>query len=104
MRAVTVALALALMASPSVAEVDPDSGMALGNHCADDGPEAFGGVFCLGFIDAAGDFAEACPSGVTTLGQTVAVVRKYLADHPERLHERASYLVVEAIEGAWPCP
>src|SRR3990172_4754219 len=98
----TLALVLVLVASPSLAEVDPHSGMALANHCADDAPEAFGGVLCLGFIDAAGDFAEACPSGVTTLGQTVAVVRKYLADHPERLHQLASGLVVEAIEGAWP--
>jgi hypothetical protein len=42
------------------------------------------------------------PDGVTT-GQLAQVVRKYLAEHPERLHLNAPVLVADAVSGAWPC-
>jgi hypothetical protein len=42
------------------------------------------------------------PDGVAT-GQIMVVVRKYLKDHPERLHLPAAALVIEAIHTAWPC-
>ena len=36
-------------------------------------------------------------------GQFVSIVKKYLNDHPERLHETAASLVLRAIRGAFPC-
>ena len=42
------------------------------------------------------------PNG--TVGQMIKVVQKYLADHPERLHEEALQLVLDAYGDAFPCP
>ena len=36
--------------------------------------------------------------------QVTTLVRKYLADHPERLHTRAASLIMNAMIGAYPCP
>lgn len=43
------------------------------------------------------------PSGVT-LGQSMAVVKKYLRDHPENWNWKASWIVSVAIMEAFPCP
>lgn len=39
----------------------------------------------------------------STPGQYARVVIKFLNEHPERLHERASFLVVDALIEAFPC-
>ena len=36
--------------------------------------------------------------------QTIVVVRKYIADHPERWDLGAPFLVREALVKTWPCP
>lgn len=36
--------------------------------------------------------------------QLIAIVQKYLADHPERLHLRASGLIMNSMIEAFPCP
>jgi hypothetical protein len=41
-------------------------------------------------------------NGVTNV-LLLAVVKKYLKDHPERLHIRAAVLVIDGIKLAWPC-
>lgn len=46
----------------------------------------------------------ACIPEGATYEQTVRVVLKYLRDHPEKLHERRSTLMLEAIASAFPCP
>lgn len=42
------------------------------------------------------------PNGVT-LGQSAQVVKKYMGEHPERLHRWADEIVLEAVTAAWPC-
>jgi len=37
-------------------------------------------------------------------GKLKEVVKKWLNDHPERLHEPAAPSVLTAINEAWPCP
>ena len=42
------------------------------------------------------------PDGVK-YPQIWAVVEKYVKDHPERLHQTAFELIMDAIKEAWPC-
>jgi len=48
-------------------------------------------------------FPVCIPDGAT-FEQLALVVSKYLHDHPERLNEPSSGLVIQAAEQAWPCP
>jgi hypothetical protein len=61
--------------------------------------------FCYGYIlgveDASGH-THCRPEG-TTMIQNVRVVVKWLRDHPERLHERADTLILQALKTAFPC-
>ena len=62
-------------------------------------------------------FAEACymwqmkspdeapfslPSDLLIFQQFAKIVHKYLSDHPDRLHERAEFLVFDALTSAFP--
>jgi len=42
------------------------------------------------------------PRGVTTI-QTVRVIKKYLADNPEKAHRPTRYIASIALAGAFPC-
>ena len=42
------------------------------------------------------------PSGVNQ-GQIVKVVRKYIDEHPEKLHELYGKLIIEALNESFPC-
>lgn len=44
-----------------------------------------------------------CVPGTATNEQIVLVVEKFLADHPERLHEDIKMLVPSALREAFPC-
>jgi Rap1a immunity proteins len=61
---------------------------------------------CVGFIDGlmygVGGTLFCPPKGGTT-SQGVAVIVKYIEARPERMHERFSKLVAEALITAWPC-
>ena len=71
---------------------------------------------CMGVIDGfagAASFYESQPGSpgaicfpaeVTTIGQSVRVVDKYLQSHPEQLHEPATVLIFGAFLAAYPCP
>lgn len=72
--------------------------------------------WCMGYIDGFldgwsdlalvtghGHMGPCVPSGVS-YGQLVKVVRKYLDDHPERLHMSSRHLVIFSINTAFPCP
>jgi hypothetical protein len=71
-------------------------------------------MFCLGYAEGlihgimAADIMRGvgltfcAPLEVTNL-QAVRVIRKYIADHPERAHEVTSILAVEALRKAFPC-
>ena len=65
--------------------------------------------YVVGVEDAYLDtvFMPACipsGSGGIKVNQLISVVRKWLNEHPERLHEAAEGLVLAAINEAWPCP
>lgn len=73
------------------------------HHAASD---TFLGGVCLGFIDAtyrALNKRDFCGTSSTTRQQVVAVARKYLNDHPEKLGNDESQLVIEAFKQAFPC-
>jgi hypothetical protein len=65
--------------------------------------------FCSGYILGTADALQishlTCRphSDVATL-QTVAVVRRYILDHPEQWHEHAATIVYAALVRAFPCP
>jgi hypothetical protein len=67
--------------------------------------------FCAGFITStwyaffsAREQRYFCDPPNATVDQAIKVVEKYLADHPEGLHEEAMVLVFDAWEDASPCP
>ena len=83
--------------------------------------ETAGAGVCLGFVGGTWEAANmvnairrfdpncfelpsyCIPNGVT-LGQMVQVVVKYIKQHPENLHNKASIVSLNAMRTAWPCP
>jgi len=89
-------------------------GTNLLEHCETDDS------FCFGFVTGAAigihvgsgmygmkirDVVWCVPEGADGISasQHVAVVQKYLRDHPEKLHRPAEELVAEALNQAFPC-
>lgn len=112
MRRINSILAAAVFTAFLISPVDAKySGKELSNICSSgDVVEA---AFCYGFVngvvDTYMDFGytlktdQACfPEGVTG-EQVIAVVIKYLQEHPEHWHYSASSNVMEAINKAFPC-
>jgi hypothetical protein len=69
---------------------------------------------CWGYMGAVQDFAGAvdetgqrllgfCPSPGTKLTQHIRVFNNYARTHPQELHEKASVLVLRAMQNAFPC-
>lgn len=69
---------------------------------------------CLGFIEGVSDTTQALqiednacyflfPAGPVRADQLVDIVRRYLADHPEKRQLNAATLVINALQTAWPC-
>ena len=54
-------------------------------------PDAADGYQAMRVVDAADGY------------QAMRVVVKFLTDHPERLHERDTWLVLGSFQKAWPC-
>jgi hypothetical protein len=65
------------------------------------------GAYVSGSVDALA-FGDEVRQGVCIppipYSQVMAVVEKYLHDHPEELHRAASLLIYKALKGAFPCP
>src|SRR5436309_319167 len=69
---------------------------------------------CWGYMSAVQDFATivvndrrilySCPGPDTELTQLIRVFTNYARTHPQELHEKASVLVMRAMETAFPCP
>ena len=105
-----IALALCLAATPAVA--DFLTGNDLQATCpAKAGSDAHG--VCRGYAMAIADMlslisqdfpnGRVCiPEGVQS-AQAVAVISKFLNDHPERLHQPATWLLWDAFKAAFPC-
>src|SRR5206468_9437999 len=47
--------------------------------------------------------ALVCIPERATIKETVRVFLKYMKDHPEKLHEGADLMILEALAGAFPC-
>jgi len=68
---------------------------------------------CLSYISGVSDATEGPAKGMfgitfclpdnVTQGQIADVVKKWLSDNPQDRHFTASWLVVAALAGAWPC-
>ena len=64
---------------------------------------------CTVLLRGIGDMTRLAPSlGVCIPDaadgyQAMRVVVKFLTDHPERLHERDTWLVLGSFQKAWPC-
>jgi Ssp1 endopeptidase immunity protein Rap1a len=60
----------------------------------------------MGYVAGVGEALDGlawCSRPGVTLGQTMDVVSKYLRDNPEKLHEPAGLLVLNALGNAFPC-
>ena len=60
--------------------------------------------FVIGVAQAGISNRIICTPENVTNGQALAVVTKYMNDHPENLHVGASDLVVASLMEAFPCP
>ncbi|HTS53645.1 MAG TPA: Rap1a/Tai family immunity protein [Burkholderiales bacterium] len=68
---------------------------------------------CAGYVMGVADMmaqpewpypTKACFPEQAERGQLVAIVKKYLAKHPEQLHDDALGIVASAFAQAFPCP
>lgn len=58
--------------------------------------------YVSGVIDTGNDVLFCTPDGVTR-GQYIAVVAKYIKEHPEQWNLSASTLVINALRQVFPC-
>jgi hypothetical protein len=118
-------LVLALLAVHSVAQTNGEligTGKSFYSNCESvetfkEGQEKTAQVkaaYCLGFVEglrlgimatesSTWNKAFCQPEDITNL-QTVRIVRKFIADNPQRAQEPAARLAVEALHKAFPCP
>jgi len=63
---------------------------------------------CLGYVRGAGDAFNAmgqfCLPAQSTVDQWVAVIYRWMEQHPERRHESQLDIVRTALSEAFPCP
>jgi hypothetical protein len=68
----------------------------------------FNNGVCGGYIEASEDIFETagvvCPPAHVSNEQLVDIVIKHLVDHPEGREVQASYIVLDALKSAFPCP
>jgi hypothetical protein len=57
--------------------------------------------YAYGYI-AGLSYLTCTPNNVTN-GQMYAIVKKYLTQNPEVLHQQMNYLVIDALNKAFPC-
>ncbi len=50
------------------------------------------------------NYASTCIPDEASVAQLARVVVKWLREHPEKLHELKSFVVIEALKSAFPCP
>ena len=101
--------ALAMLLGSSGSYAGFKSGNDLANDCKKDDGKFSDGV-CYGYVMGVTDLliwvnpnVKPCAPSEVTGGQVVAIVRKYLKEHPEKLHEDADFLVMWALQEAFPC-
>ena len=105
-RLICICIAVILLAASPAMAIDGKGLKSLAD-VGEEAPIYFSNGYVVGYILGVIETTtysdlQCVPDGVTK-AQTVLVVRKYLKDHPEDLHLDASYLVIKAIQAAWPC-
>ena len=102
--------ALAMLLGSSGSYAGFRSGNNLANDCNNNDNKFSNGV-CYGYVMGVTDLLlwvntnlKLCAPSEATGGQVVAIVRKFLKEHPEMLHEDADFLVMSALQEAFPCP
>lgn len=105
----TAALISTVICSNAAAAMAPVSGALLKYICASyiDRPVNSKDGICVGYVVGVMSVMDymnvLCLPDNSTHGQAALVVKKYLSDHPEKLHLNANKLVLDAIEEAFPC-
>ena len=103
------ALLGAVMCSNVAAEMEDVSGAYLKNICTSyvERPASTLEGMCIGYVVGVISVVKYmnyfCLPVKSTHSQATLVVKKYLAEHPEKLHLDADGLVLEALKEAFPC-
>ena len=104
------ALLSTVMCSNVAAEMEDVSGALLKKFCTSyvDRPANIFDGMCIGYVVGVMSVVEYtnyfCRPVKSTHSQVTLVVKKYLSEHPEKLHLDADGLVLEALIEAFPCP
>ncbi len=104
------ALLSALTGSNLAAAMEDVSGALLKNICSSyvDRPASTLQGMCFGYVVGVMSVVAYtnyfCSPVKSTHSQATLVVKKYLLEHPEKLHLDADGLVLEALIEAFPCP
>jgi hypothetical protein len=107
---VAAATAAALTCLPGATRATNLTGNQLQDSCTNENYLEQG--FCLGFMTALIDAAmspngaygwHACPPPNATVGQGEDIVKRFLAQHPEKRQLTASSLAARALAEAFPC-
>ena len=104
------ALLSTVMCSNVAAEREDVSGALLNNICTSyvDRPASTLDGMCIGYVVGVMSVAEYtnyfCRPLKSTHSQATLIVKKYLSEHPEKLHLDADGLVLDALIEAFPCP
>ena len=99
-----------VMCSNVAAEMEDVSGALLKKICTSysDRPASTLDGMCIGYVVGVMSVVEYtnyfCRPMKSTHSQAILVVKKYLSEHPEKLHLDADGLVLEALIEAFPCP
>lgn len=89
---------IALLATPVAADYFVGSEL---DRMSTDEPHMFHG-YVAGVLDMRPEGMACIPEEVR-VSQSVAIVKKYLADHPNQWHRAGKILVVAALVEAFPC-
>ena len=118
---ISIGLALALLTGPASAEpsADNSSGNAIMLSCRSvlekvrtkphfDASKSANKeeqlcIDLVAVVDAFDEQHEVCIPKTATMGQKIAVVVKYIDEHPEDMHLEFMFLAHEALAKAWPC-
>jgi len=98
-----------VMCSNVAAEMEDVSGALLKKICTSyvDRPASALDGMCIGYVVGVMSVVEYtndfCRPMRSTHSQATLVVKKYLSEHPEKLHLDADGLVLEALTEAFPC-
>ncbi len=93
---------------PTFTWADFLTGNELKLHCNDEDVSRCT-TYIMGISDAHdyfvhfGALAIACAPREVTVGQMNAIAKRYMEEHPERLHLAASAIVLSALAEAFPC-